>query len=196
MLLGPHPRTHHSYSLYSPSPLYALLFWQWTKNSKIKRMSCCQNCKARTWLASPASIKMETQNPSWFKIQQRRVEGGDAWAGAQKRLAGFKLHNVAVLLSGLWYPSAARRPLVSVTKAAPAQRPPAWRGEAADLSGTGWVVSWERWRSAQAKYMVLSVSWWIWTALASACGSLPLLCPETWLPSALHQGGRGASKEK
>lgn len=42
----------------------------------------------------------------------------------------------------------------------------------------------------QAKYMVLRVSWWICTALAKAWGSLPLLCPETWLPSALLGGDR------
>ena len=35
--------------------------------------------------------------------------------------------------------------------------------------------------------MVRSVSWWICTALARADGSRPLLCPETWLPSALQE---------
>lgn len=39
--------------------------------------------------------------------------------------------------------------------------------------------------AAQAKYMVLRVSWWICTALARACWSRPLLWPEVWLPSAL-----------
>lgn len=47
----------------------------------------------------------------------------------------------------------------------------------------------------QAKYMVLRVSWWICTALASAWGSRPLLCPETWLPSALL-GGRQDVRHK
>lgn len=44
--------------------------------------------------------------------------------------------------------------------------------------------------------MVLSVSWWIWTALARAWGSLPLLCPETWLPSALWQKKKVIKKNK
>lgn len=44
-------------------------------------------------------------------------------------------------------------------------------------------------RTCQAKYMVRSVSWWTWTALANAWWSRPLLCPEVWLPSAL-QGHR------
>lgn len=39
---------------------------------------------------------------------------------------------------------------------------------------------------SQAKYMVCWVSWWICTALAKAWGSRPLLCPDTWLPSALR----------
>lgn len=42
--------------------------------------------------------------------------------------------------------------------------------------------------TCQAKYMVRSVSWWTWTALASAWWSRPLLCPEVWLPSALGTG--------
>lgn len=61
---------------------------------------------------------------------------------------------------------------------------------------TGWVAGKDGGQlrgCVQAKYMVLSVSWWIWTALASAWGSLPLLCPETWLPSALS-GGNGRGK--
>lgn len=46
----------------------------------------------------------------------------------------------------------------------------------------------------QAKYMVRSVSWWTWTALASAWWSRPLLCPEVWLPSALRgQGDTGSA---
>jgi len=38
---------------------------------------------------------------------------------------------------------------------------------------------------SQAKYIVCCVSWWICTAFARAWGSRPLLCPDTWLPSAL-----------
>lgn len=45
----------------------------------------------------------------------------------------------------------------------------------------------------QAKYMVRSVSWWTWTALASAWWSRPLLCPEVWLPSALRGQGETES---
>ena len=40
---------------------------------------------------------------------------------------------------------------------------------------------------SQAKYMVRRVSWWIWTALAKACWSRPLLWPDVWLPSALKR---------
>lgn len=46
----------------------------------------------------------------------------------------------------------------------------------------------------QAKYMVRSVSWWTWTALASAWWSRPLLCPEVWLPSALGTGTETAGQ--
>lgn len=42
----------------------------------------------------------------------------------------------------------------------------------------------------QAKYMVRRVSWWIWTALARAWGSRPLLWPDTWLPSPLQRQQR------
>lgn len=49
-------------------------------------------------------------------------------------------------------------------------------------------------RTRQAKYIVRSVSWCTWTALASAWWSLPLLCPEVWLPSALKDKGRGKTK--
>lgn len=35
--------------------------------------------------------------------------------------------------------------------------------------------------------MVRRVSWWIWTALAKACWSRPLLWPDVWLPSALKR---------
>lgn len=38
------------------------------------------------------------------------------------------------------------------------------------------------------------VSWWICTAFARACGSLPLLCPETWLPSALQENKTTTSR--
>lgn len=55
-------------------------------------------------------------------------------------------------------------------------------------------------KTCQAKYIVRNVSWWTWTALASAWWSLPLLWPEVWLPSALKEkggwGGRGEKKKK
>lgn len=67
------------------------------KNSKIKLWAAVKNWKARTWLVS----FKRRQNPLWFEYSRGGVgEKRDARAGAQKRLAGFKLHNVAV--TPLW----------------------------------------------------------------------------------------------
>lgn len=49
----------------------------------------------------------------------------------------------------------------------------------------GCQIGWVLFQDSQAKYIVCWVSWWICTALAKAWGSRPLLCPDTWLPSAL-----------
>lgn len=50
-------------------------------------------------------------------------------------------------------------------------------------------------KTCQAKYIVRNVSWWTWTALASAWWSLPLLWPDVWLPSALEENGAGKNTE-
>lgn len=60
-----------------------------------------------------------------------------------------------------------------------------WCKDSYTLRAAGCHLVDREWGGVQAKYMVLRVSWWICTALANAWGSLPLLCPEMWLPSAL-----------